>query len=49
MLEDAAARGWLSLEKDSRSGGYILHPLEGGYVPVPTEDEDEEGSELTVD
>ena len=49
MLEDAAARGWLSLEKDSRSGGYILHPLEGGYVPVPTEDEDEDSGEIAAD
>ncbi|GAB4357884.1 MAG: hypothetical protein Kow0073_16050 [Immundisolibacter sp.] len=45
MLEDAAARGWLSLEKDDRSGGYILHPPEGGYVPVPTEDDTEESDQ----
>jgi uncharacterized LabA/DUF88 family protein len=41
MLEEAAARGWLSLERDSKSGGYILHPIEGGYVPLPAEDEDD--------
>ena len=40
MLEEAAARGWLTLERDSKSGGYILHPVEGGYVPLPVEDED---------
>lgn len=46
MLEEAAARGWLTLERDSKSGGYILHPIEGGYVPeplpMPVQHEDEE-------
>jgi len=28
MLEEAAKRGWLTLERDSKSGGYILHPVE---------------------
>jgi uncharacterized protein (TIGR00288 family) len=40
MLEEAAAHGWLSLERDSKSGGYILHPVEGGYVPLPVDDDD---------
>ena len=42
MLEEAAARGWLTLERDSKSGGYILHPVEGGYVPLPVEDDQDE-------
>jgi uncharacterized LabA/DUF88 family protein len=42
MLEEAAARGWLTLERDSKSGGYILHPIEGGYVPLPIEDDQDE-------
>jgi hypothetical protein len=44
MLEEAAARGWLTLERDSKSGGYIVHPVEGGYVPPPSEDEASEPS-----
>ena len=44
MLEEAAARGWLTLERDSKSGGYIVHPVEGGYVPPPGEDEASEPS-----
>ena len=49
MLEEAAARGWLTLERDSKSGGYILHPVEGGYVPLPTDDADEAGAEATLE
>jgi uncharacterized protein (TIGR00288 family) len=49
MLEEAAARGWLTLERDSKSGGYILHPVEGGYVPLPVEDQGETAADITVD
>lgn len=49
MLEEAAARGWLTLERDSKSGGYILHPVEGGYVPLPDEDQGETAADITVD
>jgi uncharacterized protein (TIGR00288 family) len=49
MLEEAAARGWLALDRDSKSGGYILHPIEGGYVPLPVDDEDEDADEAGVE
>jgi uncharacterized LabA/DUF88 family protein len=49
MLEEAAERGWLTLERDSKSGGYILHPIEGAYVPTALEyaddGEDEDGEQ----
>jgi len=49
MLEEAAERGWLTLERDSKSGGYILHPIEGAYVPTALEyaddGEDEDGGQ----
>ena len=49
MLEEAAERGWLTLERDSKSGGYILHPIEGAYVPTVVEyaddGEDEDGEQ----
>ncbi len=38
MLEEAAERGWLSLEKDSKSGGYILRPLESGEALAHADD-----------
>ncbi|MDD3652178.1 MAG: NYN domain-containing protein [Immundisolibacter sp.] len=49
MLEEAAARGWLTLERDSKSGGYIVHPVEGGYVPLPTPDAGEAEVETVTD
>ena len=49
MLEEAAARGWLALDRDSKSGGYILHPIEGGYVPPLRDDEDAAELELGED
>ncbi len=42
MLEEAAERGWLTLERDTKSGGYILHPIEGAYVPAQVEDNDDQ-------
>ncbi len=42
MLEEAAERGWISLERDAKSGGYILHPIEGAYVPALIEDNDDQ-------
>jgi uncharacterized LabA/DUF88 family protein len=42
MLEEAAERGWLTLERDTKSGGYILHPIEGAYVPAPVEEENDD-------
>ena len=49
MLEEAAERGWLTLERDTKSGGYILHPIEGAYVPTVVEyaddGEDEDGEQ----
>ena len=42
MLEEAAERGWISLERDAKSGGYILHPIEGAYVPALAEDENDD-------
>ena len=49
MLEEAAERGWLTLERDSKSGGYILHPIEGGYVPFRGhEDVDEASDEVAA-
>lgn len=49
MLEEAAERGWLTLERDSKSGGYILHPIEGAYLPAALEyaddGEDEDGEQ----
>ena len=42
MLEEAAARGWISLERDAKSGGYILHPIEGAYVPALVEEENDD-------
>ena len=42
MLEEAAERGWLTLERDTKSGGYILHPIEGAYVPAVVRDNDDQ-------
>ena len=42
MLKEAAERGWLTLERDTKSGGYILHPIEGAYVPALVEEENDD-------
>jgi uncharacterized protein (TIGR00288 family) len=34
LLEEAAHRGLLSLERDQRSGGYIVQPADGGSGPA---------------